>query len=292
MPNWGPLFGDLFYFDGPTLSNQSTDGHNQPFAGTTAVVTGASSGIGRATAMELAAWGVCKMVVHYRTNLDGANETAQAVREFGCESVVLSADLSDLGQCEQLVDGAFDSIGPIQTWINNAGADVLTGEAADMGFQEKLRRLFDVDVIGTIGLSRIVADRLLAQNNDRPPSMTFIGWDQAPHGMEGDAGQMFGPVKASVMAFAKSMAQTLAPNVRVNTVAPGWIQTAWGSETSDYWNDRAKGQSLMNRWGQAKDVAAAVAFAANPHNDFLNGQCIEINGGWNRKFQGDGRAKK
>ncbi len=134
---------------------------------------------------------------------------------------------------------SFESLGHVQTWVNNAGADVLTGKAASLGFDDKLRRLLDVDVVGTIQLSRMVAHRLVQQEMQMPASMVFIGWDQAPHGMEGDAGQMFGPVKAAVMAFSASLAQTLAPNVRVNTIAPGWIRTSWGESTSDYWSVRA-----------------------------------------------------
>ena len=101
--------------------------------------------------------------------------------------------------------------------------------------------------------------------------------------MEGDAGQMFGPVKAAVMAFAASLAQTLAPKVRVNTVAPGWIQTKWGESASEYWDNRAKSQALMGRWGSPQDVAKAIMFASDPDNTFLTGQIVNVNGGWNRK---------
>lgn len=114
--------------------------------------------------------------------------------------------------------------------------------------------------------------------------MVFIGWDQAMEGMEGDAGQMFGPVKSAVMAFANSLAQSIAPSVRVNTIAPGWIRTAWGEETSDYWNERAKGQSLMKRWGCADDIARAVIYVADPENTFLTAQTIPLNGGFDRRF--------
>ena len=121
------------------------------------------------------------------------------------------------------------------------------------------------------------------QTSAFPPSIVFIGWDQAAVGMEGDAGQMFGPVKGAVMAFAACFAQSVAPEVRVNTIAPGWIQTSWGQSASEYWNHRAKSQSLMHRWGQPEDVAKGVVYVADPENTFLTGQTIDINGGWNRK---------
>lgn len=95
---------------------------------------------------------------------------------------------------------------------------------------------------------------------------------------------MFGPVKAAVMSFANSFAQTLAPHVRVNTVAPGWIQTAWGETTQGYWDERAKAQSLMKRWGRPEDIAEAVAYLASAEASFVTGQTINLNGGFNRCY--------
>jgi len=261
---------------------------SKSYHATKAVVTGSSSGIGKAIAISLAKAGVEQLVVHYRSNESGAVETADALRDAGCEPVLLEADLASPAGRQALVAGSFESLGEVQTWVNNAGADVLTGEAAAMDFEGKLRHLLDVDVTGTILLSRTVADRLMNQfermSSSLPASMVFIGWDQAPEGMEGDAGQMFGPVKAAVMAFAKSLAQTSGPRLRVNTIAPGWIRTSWGESTSDYWNDRAAGQSLMERWGNVDDIAKAVLYAADPANTFLTAQTLQLNGGFNRRF--------
>tara|TARA_R110002049_G_scaffold2750_2_gene21758 strand:+ start:638595 stop:639374 length:780 start_codon:yes stop_codon:yes gene_type:complete len=257
-------------------------------------VTGASSGIGRAIALALASAGAgtdgstngaaSRILVHYRQNESGAEQTAQMIRQLGGHPVLFSADLSNPNDVTRLVQHAVQTLGPIQTWVNNAGADMLTGQAKDWDFETKLRRLFDVDVIGTISLSRQVAARLRDQASEKPPSMVFIGWDQADQGMEGDAGQLFAPVKAAVAAFATSLAQDFADQVRVNTVAPGWIQTSWGTSTSEYWDQRAKQQALMGRWGTPEDIARAVLYVADPDNSFLQGQTITVNGGWNRRF--------
>jgi len=253
------------------------------FADTAAVVTGASSGIGRAIAIALAGAGVERLLVHYRSNRSGAEQTAQAISDAGGTSDLVAADLSDPQDRERLVRVAFDSLGEIQTWVNNAGADVLTGDAGQLSFDAKLQRLLDVDVTGTVTLSRLAVRRLQKHSLSKPASMTFIGWDQALQGMEGDAGQMFAAAKAAVMGFALSLSQTVAPEVRVNTIAPGWIKTSWGESTSNYWDSRARSQALMARWGTPEDVARAVLYAANPDNTFLTGQIIEVNGGWNRR---------
>ncbi|MCG8648275.1 MAG: SDR family oxidoreductase [Pirellulales bacterium] len=255
------------------------------FAKTTAVVTGASSGIGRATAIALARAGAAKLVIHYRENQRGARQTLQEIEKQGCRGWLIQADLTSPEDVKRLIESAFETLGTVHAWVNNAGADVLTGDAGQWTFEKKMRHLFEVDVLATVDLSRRVAERMMGQPNLFPPSLVFIGWDQAPHGMEGDAGQMFGPVKAAVMAYAASLAQSVAPHVRVNTVAPGWIQTAWGTSASEYWDRRAKDQSLMTRWGTAEDVARAIVYAADPENTFLNGQTIQINGGWNRRYR-------
>lgn len=252
------------------------------FEGTSAVVTGASSGIGRAIAIALAQAGVDRIAIQYRANITGAQQTAAAIEATGASVSIIASDLAVSADRIQLVETAFGELGTVQTWINNAGADVLTGPAAEQSFDAKLRKLIDVDLLGTIDLSRMIAKRLIDQSSAKPPSIVFIGWDQAPLGMEGDAGQMFGTVKAGVMAFAASLAQTVAPVVRVNTVAPGWIQTTWGESASDYWNSRAKNQSLMGCWGRPEDVASAVLYVSNPEHCFVTGQTIDVNGGWNR----------
>ena len=281
-----------------------------------AVVTGASSGIGQAIAIQLAkraAPGIgsgesgsegSRVLVHYRRNRTGAESTAEQIRLLGVAAEIVSADLRESSDRELLVSRAWEFLERPTTWVNNAGADVLTGEMQDKSFDEKLACLFETDVLGTIALSRSVAKRMRMdakrmrmdtkrmradvrqqqEGSELPPSITFIGWDQAPLGMEGDAGQMFGPTKAAVMAFANSLAQEVAPHIRVNTVAPGWIQTKWGESTSGYWDQRAREQSLMNRWGRPEDVASAVCFLADPANTFCSGQTINLNGGWNRRF--------
>jgi 3-oxoacyl-[acyl-carrier protein] reductase len=109
-----------------------------------------------------------------------------------------------------------------------------------------------------------------------------IGWDQAEHGMAGDSGELFAAVKGAVMAFTKSLAQSLAPQVRVNCVAPGWIRTEWGDGASEYWQQRAVDESLSARWGTPNDVARAVAWLASPAADFITGHVLPVNGGFRR----------
>jgi 3-oxoacyl-[acyl-carrier protein] reductase len=247
--------------------------------GQVAVVTGASGGIGRAIALELAKAGA-DIVVHGHRRREAAQSLATEIEGLGRQCHVVFADLSNPDQCNQFADASWKTRQRVEIWINAAGADVLTGEAAHWPLEEKLAALWQVDALATIRLSRAIGERMKTRGSG---VIINIGWDQAEQGMAGDSGQIFAAVKGAVMAFTRSLAQSLAPEVRVNCLAPGWIRTAWGEQASQYWQDRAARQSLRNRWGTPDDVAHAALFLASPAADFINGQVIEVNGGF--KFE-------
>lgn len=247
--------------------------HNT-LAGQRAVVTGSSSGIGRAIALELARAGA-DVLVHARQNQTGADEVAAAVRSFGRNAKVVLADLSDADAQDRLVMAAWDW-GAIDVWVNNAGADVLTGDAAEWSFDDKMAALWKVDVVATLRLSRAVGSRMRQRGSG---VILNMGWDQAESGMAGDSGEMFAATKGAVMAATRSLAKSLAPTVRVNCLAPGWIRTEWGEQASAEWQDRARRESLLGRWGQPEDVARVACFLTSPAAEFINGQIIHINGG-------------
>jgi 2-amino-4-hydroxy-6-hydroxymethyldihydropteridine diphosphokinase len=240
-----------------------------------AVVTGSTSGIGRAIALELAAAGA-DVIVHGRRSRPAAEETAAQVRLAGVRGAVCLADLSDAEACRRLVEEAWQCWGGIDIWINNAGADTLTGEAASWPFERKLRELLAVDVTATMLLSRDAGRRM---HDDKGGVLVNMGWDQAETGMEGDSGELFAASKGAIMAFSRSLALSLAPAVRVNCLAPGWIRTAWGEEASRRWQERVKRETPLGRWGRPEDVAAVTRWLVSPAAEFLTGQIIRVNGG-------------
>lgn len=249
--------------------------------GRTAVVTGASSGIGRAIALEFARAGA-NVIVHFHTNSAGAEETVQEIHNLGRESIALQFDLSDPEQQDQLSDEAWRWRDGVDVWINNAGVDVLTGRAAELSFERKLEMLWQVDVLATMRISRDIGQRMKAAFDGQPSRGVLLnmGWDQAELGMSGDSGEMFAAVKGAVMSFSKSLARSLAPSVRVNCLAPGWIKTSWGEHASESWQEVAVKQSLLARWGTPEDVARVALFLASPAADFITGQVVAINGGF------------
>jgi 3-oxoacyl-[acyl-carrier protein] reductase len=244
-------------------------------AGLVAVVTGSSSGIGRAIALELAAAGA-DCLVHARQNRDGAATVAAEIGKLGRKSHLLLADLSEPREQDRFAAEAWAWQGKIDIWVNNAGADTLTADAGGWSFEQKLEALWRLDVVATIRLGRAIGARMKERGGG---VILNMGWDQAERGMAGDSGELFATAKGAVMAFTRSLARSLAPTVRVNCLAPGWIKTKWGEQASRYWQDRAANESLLSRWGTPEDVSRVARFLASPAAAFINGQTIAINGG-------------
>jgi 3-oxoacyl-[acyl-carrier protein] reductase len=246
-------------------------------AGRAAVVTGSSSGIGQAIAVELARAGA-DVLVHGARNRSGAEQTAQRIAHLGRRCQIVLSDLAEDDAAEKLAAAALAWRSDLDIWVNNAGVDVLTGPASKLSFDEKLARLWQVDVLATMRLCRLIGPTL-KKHADRRAAIVNIGWDQAETGMAGDSGEMFAAIKGAVMAFTKSLAKTLAPEVRVNCLAPGWIKTSWGDEASAYWQDRAVKESLLARWGTPDDIARTARFLVSPDAAFITGEVVRVSGG-------------
>jgi 2-amino-4-hydroxy-6-hydroxymethyldihydropteridine diphosphokinase len=238
--------------DHPTPANR--------LAGLTALVTGSTSGIGRAVAAALADDGAA-VVTHGRRAGAGRH---------------VAADLADPAQVDRLADAAWALAGGLDVLVCNAGADTLTGDAAKWSFDQKLDALLAVDLRATVRLARNIGARMKQRGRG---CVITIGWDQAETGMEGDSGELFAAVKGAVTCFTRSLAKSLAPEVRVNCVAPGWVRTAWGETASAVWQERVRRETPLGVWGLPEDVAAAAAWLASPAAGFVTGQTVRVNGG-------------
>jgi 3-oxoacyl-[acyl-carrier protein] reductase len=188
---------------------------------------------------------------------------------------LLRADVSTADGCTSIVRQAFAALGNIDVWVNNAGADVLTGEASRWPAERKLEALLQVDLKGTIRCSRLVAAEM------QPGGCILnLGWDHATaDGMAGDDAQLFAAVKAGVLGFSKSFARSVAPDVRVNVLCPGWIETAYGAAADREFYDQVAANTPLHRWGRPEDVAASAVWLASPAASFITGQAINLNGG-------------
>jgi 3-oxoacyl-[acyl-carrier protein] reductase len=239
-------------------------------------VTGASSGIGRAIAEAYAAEGAVVLLTH-RASPERAREVADAIAARGGRALVRQADLATRDACERLVAEARDELGRVDVWVNNAGADVLTGEAAAWEWERKLDVLLAVDLKGTIACSYAIGE--VMRNQERGGAIVNMSWDHVTTGMAGENPQLFAAVKGGVLAFSKSLARSLAPGVRVNVLCPGWIGTSFGEQADPDFRRSVAQKTPLGRWGRPQDVADAALYVASPEAAFVTGQAINVNGG-------------
>ena len=248
-------------------------------SGLIALVTGASSGIGRAIALAMAREGA-DVAVTYRSNERGARETAGEIEAIGRRGAVLRLDLAEApAAVDQVAAAMRREFGRVDVWVNNAGADIVTPERDQTDTLEKLDLLLAVDLRGSILASWAAAELMREQRDPDGGVIINMSWDHAAVGMRGRNPEMYSAVKGGVLSFSKSLARSVAPAVRVNVLAPGWIETAFGAGLEDARYRAVAESTPLGRWGTPEDVAAAAVFLASPAARFLTGQVVNVNGG-------------
>lgn len=254
----------------------SSVSERRTFDGVRVLVTGSTNGIGRAIATAFAERGA-DVIVHGFRSRETAEMVADQLRVHGGDCRAVLADLRQPSEVDRLAKESWDVLGEgLGVLVCNAGADTLTGDGAKLSFDGKLDALLQVDLKATMRLARAVGDKMKLMGRG---AILTMGWDQAETGMEGDSGQLFAAVKGAIMAFSRSLAVSLAPHVRVNCLAPGWIRTAWGESAPNVWQERVRRETPQKVWGLPDDVAAAAVWLASPGANFITGQTIAINGG-------------
>jgi 3-oxoacyl-[acyl-carrier protein] reductase len=247
-----------------------------PLARRASLVTGASSGIGRAIALAMARAGA-DVAITYRSNEPGARAVEREIASIGRRAAVFRLDLADEGLVRGIGPAVREAFGRLDVWVNNAGADILTGPGAALSTTEKLDLLLAVDLRGTM-LASWEAARLLEAEPEGGVIIN-MSWDHVATGMPGTNPQMFAAVKGGVLAFSKSLARSVAPRVRVNVLAPGWIATSFGAGLDEPRRREIAESAPLKRWGTPDDVAGAAVFLASPASAYLTGQTLNVGGG-------------
>ena len=244
--------------------------------GKVVVVTGGSSGIGRAIVRRCAGAGA-DVLLSYRRNRRGAEEVAEGLATTGRRVEIIQADIAREEDVATLAREASARFGRMDVWINNAGADILTGDGKRLTPLEKLDLLLAVDVRGTV-LASWAAAKLLREQG-RSGVIINMSWDHVAHGMAGENPVLYSAAKGAVMSFSKSFAREVAPDIRVNILAPGFIETAFGQDADPRFRDEVVRMTPLKRWGTPDDVAGAALFLASDDAAFMTGQMIMVNGG-------------
>lgn len=241
------------------------------------VVTGASSGIGRAIALAYAQAGAKAVMVTYRGNADGAHAVVEELTRLGATASAHQLDLADPTGPSRLADEAKRRLGGVDIWVNNAGADILTGPWAKRSREEKLAYVLDIDVKGTALASWAALELMREQATGGV--LLNVSWDHVTAGMAGENPMVYAAAKGAVLSFSKSLAREVAPKVRVNVLAPGFIETAFGEQADAAWREHVERITPLGRWGTPEDVAHAAVYLASDAAAFLTGQTVMINGG-------------
>lgn len=240
----------------------------------TAIITGASRGIGKAIA-TLLAQNDYNVVINYNRSEEQAKALVEVLTAQGLSAVCYKADVSNEAQAEALVRFTLDRWGKVDLLVNNAGVSA-SGLLIDMPI-EQINDTIAVNLTGTIVMTQKVAKGMLSNQSGNIINISSI-WGE----IGGSCEAVYSATKGGVIAFSKAMAKELGYNgIRVNCIAPGIIDTDMNARLSTSDVQNIIDDIPCQRIGRAEDIAKAVLWLASDEASYINGQVLSINGGWN-----------
>lgn len=241
-------------------------------AGKVAVVTGASRGIGRSIAIELAKQGA-DIVVNYAGSVDRANEVVKEIVALGRKAISIQCDVSDGDSVNAMMKEALEAFGSIDILVNNAGItrDNLLMRMKDSEWDD----VINTNLKGVFLCTKAVTRPMMKQRKGRIINITSIV------GVTGNPGQAnYVAAKAGVIGFTKTTAKELAQrNITVNAVAPGFITTDMTDKLTEEVKNSMLTQIPLGQFGRPEDIANAVVFLASEDSSYITGQTLHIDGG-------------
>ena len=240
--------------------------------GRSALVTGASRGIGRAIAVALAKAGA-DVAINYSGNEAAAKETESLCAEYGVKTLVIRADVSNAEECKAMIDRVKEAFGKIDILVNNAG---ITKDKLMIGMSEAdFMDVINTNLKGSFLCMQMVSKLMIKQRYGRIINLSSVV------GLHGNAGQVnYAASKAGVIGMTKSAAKELASrNITVNAVAPGMIETDMTAVIPEKAKEAMMASIPAGRAGKPEDIANAVVFLASEEASYMTGQVVSVDGG-------------
>lgn len=245
---------------------------SKPLSERVAVVTGASRGIGKAIALELAKRGA-QVIVNYAHSAAKAEEVVAQIQESGGQAEAAQADVSDFEQAGQLIKTAIETFGRIDILVNNAG--ITRDKLIMMMSEDDWDAVQDTNLKGTFNCSKAAVRPMMRQRYGRIINISSVS------GQMGNAGQTnYSASKAGQIGFTKALAREIAPrSITVNAVAAGIVDTDIWANVPEELKENMLQLIPLGRKGEAEEIAYAVAFLASDEAAYITGQCLAIDGG-------------
>lgn len=245
----------------------------QNLSGKVALVSGASRGIGRAIAVELAKNGA-SIVINYSKDLDGAKETLRQIKDVNGYGIIVKCDISSYKDCKVMVQEVISILGKIDILINNAGISKV-GLFID-STEEDINKMLGVNLFGALYLSNQVVKDMLKRKKGIIVNVSSI-WGETGASCE----VLYSATKGGIDSLTKSLAKELAPsNIRVNAVAPGVIDTDMNAIFTKEERRGLEEEIPMERFGRCDEVAKTVLFLCKDDSSYITGQVIRVDGGF------------
>ena len=242
--------------------------------GKVALITGASRGIGRSCAIDLAKNG-CNIVINYKSNETEAKKVQDEIKKYNVKSITYRCDVSKEEEVKKMIDFTVENLGKIDILVNNAGIAIDT-LVTDKNVDDFLE-ILNVNLIGTFLTCKYASKYMLENKYGKIINISSTnGIDTFyPESLDYDAS------KAGVISLTKNLAKEYSPYINVNSVAPGWVNTDMNKDLSDEFMINEKQKIILNRFAEPEEIAKVVTFLSSDDASYINGTVIRVDGGVN-----------
>ncbi len=237
-----------------------------------AIVTGSSRGIGKAAVLFFAKEGA-KVVVNYSKSKEEAEKVVEEIKKLGSEAIAVACDVSDEAQVKKMIEETVEKFGRIDILVNNAG--VVFDAPFEERTVEQFRRTLEVNLIGAFLCAKYASLQMKREGGAIVNVASNSGVESFnPDSIDYDAS------KAGVVSLTKDLAGALAPKIRVNCVAPGWVETEMNKDLPPDYAASEEAKTPLGRFAKPGEIAKAILFFSSDDSSFATGSVLIVDGGY------------